>query len=121
MLARQMGGELDSWSIRWDYVHFKNDAVAVLPTKSKVLNIGLDGSGVHCRRSSMGQHALKALPSSNFRFPVNVRVDQDIIEQIQVMHRRSLARKAAQQIRRLQKHGLVRMAAERIRRLAGAK
>lgn len=48
MLERQMAGELDSWSIRFDYAHYKHDAFCVHPVVSKVQNIGFDGSGVHC-------------------------------------------------------------------------
>jgi Glycosyl transferase family 2 len=48
MLQLQMSGELDSWSIRFDYAHYKHDAFCVHPVVSKVQNIGFDGSGVHC-------------------------------------------------------------------------
>lgn len=48
MLDMQMAGELDSWSIRFDYAHYKHDAFCVHPVVSKVQNIGFDGSGVHC-------------------------------------------------------------------------
>jgi hypothetical protein len=48
MLERQMARELDSWSIRFDYAHYKHDAFCVHPVVSKVQNIGFDGSGVHC-------------------------------------------------------------------------
>lgn len=48
MLELQMNGELDSWSIRFDYAHYKHDAFCVHPVVSKVQNIGFDGSGVHC-------------------------------------------------------------------------
>jgi len=48
MLEMQMAGELDSWSIRFDYAHYKHDAFCVHPVVSKVQNFGFDGSGVHC-------------------------------------------------------------------------
>jgi hypothetical protein len=48
MLEMQMSGELDSWSIRFDYAHYKHDAVCLHPVVSKVQNIGFDRSGVHC-------------------------------------------------------------------------
>jgi hypothetical protein len=48
MLEMQMSGELDSWSIRFDYAHSRHDAFCVHPVTSKVQNIGFDGSGVHC-------------------------------------------------------------------------
>jgi Glycosyl transferase family 2 len=48
MLERQMAGQLDSWSIRFDYAHYKHNATCLHPVVSKVQNIGFDGSGVHC-------------------------------------------------------------------------
>ncbi|HKU56486.1 MAG TPA: hypothetical protein VJP41_05640 [Gaiellaceae bacterium] len=48
MLEMQMAGGLDSWSIRFDYAHYKHDAFCVHPVVSKVQNIGFDGSGSHC-------------------------------------------------------------------------
>lgn len=48
MLELQMSGQLDSWSIRFDYAHCKHDAFCLHPVVSKVQNIGFDGSGVHC-------------------------------------------------------------------------
>ncbi len=48
MLGMQMAGELDSWSIGFDYAHYKHDAFCVHPVVSKVQNIGFDGTGVHC-------------------------------------------------------------------------
>lgn len=47
MLDRQMAGEISSWAIRWCYAQFKQDKLTVFPCKSKVLNIGQDGSGTH--------------------------------------------------------------------------
>lgn len=48
MLEAQLSGGLDSWSIRFDYAHYKHDAFCVHPVVSRVQNIGFDGSGVHC-------------------------------------------------------------------------
>lgn len=51
MLALQMSGQLDSWSIRFDYAHYKHNAFCLHPVVSRVQNIGFDGSGVHCGAS----------------------------------------------------------------------
>lgn len=48
MLISQMEGKIDSWAIRFDYAHFKNNCYNIRPVKSLVKNIGFDGSGVHC-------------------------------------------------------------------------
>jgi hypothetical protein len=52
LLRRQLAGELDSWSIRFDYAHCKHEAVCLHPVRSKVRNIGFDGTGVHCNVST---------------------------------------------------------------------
>ena len=69
MLARQMGGKLDSWAIRWAYAHCAHDAVALLPVDSRVFNIGLDGSGTHCRRVPLTQGALASETNTVYRWP----------------------------------------------------
>jgi len=51
MLKLQMEGKIDSWAIRWDYAHFKNNTFCIRPTYALVNNIGLDGSGIHCSNS----------------------------------------------------------------------
>lgn len=48
MLKLQMEGKLDSWSIRFDYAHYKHDATCLHPVRSRLRNIGFDGSGIHC-------------------------------------------------------------------------
>lgn len=50
MLISQMHGDIDSWAIRFDYAHFKNNSFSVRPVKTLVANIGMDGSGVHCEQ-----------------------------------------------------------------------
>lgn len=49
LLVKQVKDRIDSWSIRWTYSHFKNNALAVYPRYSYIDNIGFDGSGVHCK------------------------------------------------------------------------
>jgi hypothetical protein len=48
MLKGQVRGENESWAVRWHASAFLKDRVTLLPHKSLVKNIGLDGSGVHC-------------------------------------------------------------------------
>lgn len=47
MLIAQMEGRIDSWAVRWCYHLFKKGLLTVYPTVSKVMNIGMDGSGTH--------------------------------------------------------------------------
>lgn len=47
LLDNQMKGKIDSWAIRFSYSMFKMNKIAILPTKTRVANIGFDGTGVH--------------------------------------------------------------------------
>lgn len=47
MLKNQVEGNMNSWAIRFSYAVWKNHMYAVLPCKTRVENIGFDGSGVH--------------------------------------------------------------------------
>lgn len=101
MLAMQMAGHLDSWAIRWAYAHWKHEAFALLSTKSKVLNIGLDGSGVHCRANFSKQSPLLA-PNDGpeTRFPLTVNPEPRFAEEIRRAHKVSLPRMWARSIYR---------------------
>ena len=94
MLHLQMMGKLDSWAIRWAYTHFQRDALALYPVRSRVYNIGFDGSGVHCRREVLDQSALPGDKQSVYRFPTEVETCPYLDMQIQRICRPSLARRA---------------------------
>jgi len=47
MLKNSISRKVDSWSIKWTYTHFLNNAYCVYPVKSRIKNIGADESGVH--------------------------------------------------------------------------
>jgi hypothetical protein len=47
MLDLQMEGKIDSWAIRWCYSQSKLGMFTVYPVRSRIKNIGLDGSGTH--------------------------------------------------------------------------
>ena len=47
MMQMQEDGKIDSWAVRFGFAHFKHHAVAILPCRSYVTNIGFDGTGTH--------------------------------------------------------------------------
>lgn len=49
MLRDQISGKNDSWAIRWYASAFLQNKFTLYPGKSLIKNIGLDGSGTHCR------------------------------------------------------------------------
>jgi hypothetical protein len=99
ILALQMAGRVDSWSIRWDYAHFKRDALALLPVVSRVYNIGFDGSGVHCRSGTLKQAVLSNGCKAEYRFPNMLEADRFFVNEIRRLHRRSTARKIVQYLK----------------------
>lgn len=49
MLYRQMElKDIDSWAVRWAYSVFQKKGLSLYPNKSLCINIGFDGTGVHC-------------------------------------------------------------------------
>lgn len=100
MLTMQMSGEIDSWAVRWSYAHFKSNGVAVLPTASKVYNIGLDGSGAHCYYNSARQTALVPGNDRIYRFPDSSEPDPYFVAEVQRKCRRSLPRRLADYCRK---------------------
>ena len=72
MLDRQMAGDINSWAIRWCYAQSMQDKFTIFPCKSKVINIGQDGTGTHSNTfdqytsSSFGENSYKLVfPSMN--------------------------------------------------------
>ena len=49
MLFDMYRKKIDAWDIQFAYAHFANHAVSIVPCKSYVNNIGMDGSGMHCK------------------------------------------------------------------------
>lgn len=75
MLIRQMNGEIDSWAIRWDYTHFKNNAYCVYPINSLISNIGLDG-GTHTKNAL---HYSTNIDTKKPKFPEKISIDEKIL------------------------------------------
>jgi len=95
LLTRQVAGRVDSWDIVWAYTHFRQNGVAMFPVVSKAYNIGLDGSGVHCRRAPFSQVPLNSRADSCYRFPDTVQLDPYFVGEIHRLHRRPVAKKIA--------------------------
>ncbi len=77
MLIRQMNGEVDSWAIRWDYTHFKNNAYGIFPVKSLLNNIGLD-SGTHTKNALSHTTVIE---NKKPVFPENIDIDEKILNE----------------------------------------
>jgi len=93
ILKLQMNGKIDSWSIIWDYTHFKHNAFSFCPVKSKIYNIGFDGSGVHSSNNNVMQQKIKTEDTSQFHFFQGILVDDQFIKSVKKIHRYTFRRK----------------------------
>lgn len=76
MLINQMSKKIDSWAIRWDYTHYKNNAFGVFPVKSIINNIGLDESGTHTQKLQSHSNLISTVKPT---FPATIEPDEKII------------------------------------------
>ena len=90
MLKLQMEGKLDSWSIRFDYAHYKHDATCLHPVRSRLRNIGFDGSGVHCDVSNEYDVELDSAEKP-FLLPPDLEIDPVMLRVFNDRFRPSLA------------------------------
>ncbi|TYB32240.1 MAG: glycosyltransferase [Candidatus Mcinerneyibacterium aminivorans] len=79
MLKKQISGEIDSWAVFWSLNIIKNDGVCVNPVKSKIKNIGHDGSGVHCGSNDKHNTNLCTENVQRLNFPDKILINDKII------------------------------------------
>lgn len=92
MLIKQMHGKLSSWSIRFTYAQFKNDAYAIYPVQSLVSNQGTDGSGTHSGRTNKYNVVLDQ-SFGDISFSNDLEVDENIMKEFKKFYRYSLKKK----------------------------
>ena len=95
MLMRQMNGFQDSWAIRWTYQQFKEKMYTLYPRESRVFNLGMDGSGVHCSATDRFEVEMKEdhAPCNMAEVIENPRIGEELWELGQVPYPVRLKRK----------------------------
>lgn len=68
MLKMQQEGQIKSWAIRWCYQQFKEGMLTILPKKSKVINIGFDGTGTNCSKQDEKNYNLVVENKWDFKY-----------------------------------------------------
>lgn len=76
MLSCVAYGSLVAWDVRSMYTQFLNNQFTVYPAQSLILNIGFDGTGMHCSKSD--RFDVKLSNKTKFLFPREVIVDPRI-------------------------------------------
>ena len=82
MLIKQQKGKIDSWSIRFSYTHYRENAYSVCPVRSLIRNAGFDGSGTNCQNSptrANDHSTLKLQEESHFNFADKVYINDHIM------------------------------------------
>lgn len=77
MLKDVAYGSLEAWDVRCMYTQFMKDQYTVYPSQSLILNIGFDGTGMHCGKTDRFNVVLSE--KTKFTFPDDVAVDQRIV------------------------------------------
>lgn len=79
MLLGQISGKNNSWFVRWCATLFLTKKLTVMPTRSLVNNIGIDGSGTHCASWRFNPYDV-ALSKSNVSLEILNRMDTKKLE-----------------------------------------
>ena len=77
-----MEGRCDSWAVRWCYSLSKRNLLTVYPIESRVRNIGIDGSGIHCVQSNQ-EHFDVELKDHNYCNFIEPKMDKRVMKAFQ--------------------------------------
>ncbi len=81
MLNLQSQKKIDSWAIIYNLNCFLENKYCLCPKKSLIFNIGMDGSGIHCKKND------EVFSNYNSNFSIakfhNVKIDDKILKKIQ--------------------------------------
>ncbi|MBZ4646756.1 MAG: glycosyl transferase, group 1/2 family protein [Clostridia bacterium] len=78
MLRNQIKGKLDSWSVFWSINIIMNDGLCINPVYSRILNIGHDGTGIHCNVTSKYDVNTTSRYDKNIVLPESILIDERI-------------------------------------------
>ncbi|WP_158599151.1 glycosyltransferase family 2 protein [Methanohalophilus sp. RSK] len=93
MLRRQVYGKLNSWAVFWAINIIIEDGLSINPVRSRIMNIGHDGSGTHCSSDSKYNVKINKEKTSNLSFPEKVVPDKEIIKAYKDFHSGTLFKK----------------------------
>jgi len=94
MLKDQVDDILDSWAVYWSINIIKNKGVCVNPVKSKIKNIGHDGTGTHCLEDNRYQVKLVKEDVRSMFLPNHIFIDEKIMERYRKYYSPGIKKKA---------------------------
>lgn len=80
-LRRQIKGKTNSWAIFWAINIIEKGGLSICPVKSRVMNIGNDGSGTHCSSDKRYDVQISQKKPSKIDFPGRVIPDKIIVKE----------------------------------------
>ncbi|WP_406659834.1 glycosyltransferase [Methanolobus sp. ZRKC3] len=86
MLKRQINGKINSWAVFWAINIIMHDGFSINPVKSRIMNIGHDGSGTHCSPDERYNVQINGQNSEKISFPETVIPDRRIVKAYQAFH-----------------------------------
>lgn len=81
-------GVIDSWAIRWAFHNYKNSLYSFYPAVSKVMNIGVDGSGTHIKNTD--RYDVRLDSGGGFVYNKDIQPDPVMLERFRAFYRYSL-------------------------------
>ncbi|MFI3331329.1 MAG: glycosyltransferase [Rikenellaceae bacterium] len=86
MLKACKKGKNNSWAIRFCYAQFLQNKISLFPLKSKVKNLGFDGSGTHCKTYNRFDCTHDNSQNKVFKFPENTEINKTILHSAKSYH-----------------------------------
>ncbi|MEL4306294.1 glycosyltransferase family 2 protein [Methanococcoides sp. LMO-2] len=80
MLKWQIEGKIDSWAVFWAINIIMHDGLSINPVRSRIMNIGHDGSGVHCSADGRYDVQINKQKTSTIAFPDAIIPDNRIVK-----------------------------------------
>lgn len=97
MLDDQVSGLVDSWAVRFAFHHFMSGKLSLVPVRSHVNNIGMDGTGTHSRATNRFRNNVAAV-ATNPVFPPMISIDRRIQRRYIRLYRRQRLRSSIKKL-----------------------
>lgn len=93
MMIRQVFGGHITWDILWYWTSFINSGMTLVPSRTLVNNIGMDGTGVHyCRKDTenrveeLSYNFIYSLPE---KVEIDTNIEERVIDQLKILSGKS--------------------------------
>lgn len=100
MLLNQFSGKIDSWAIRFAYIAHKYNKVHILPSVSKIQNIGQDLSGIHSNRTTKYNVTIDN-GKIEINLPKALEVNPIIVKRLNLFFKKNLVKSIIQRLKDL--------------------